>query len=71
MKWYSYLSSVSNSFNEKFRNSRLQNFLANDWEKTREEGEGQQDHLEQNLKMKFTLISQNHTDLQEEFCNPS
>lgn len=45
------------------KNSRLQNFPSNDREKTGEEGEGQQDHMEQNLKVKFTLISPNHTDL--------
>lgn len=52
-------------------NSRLQNSLANGWEKTRKEGEGQQDHLEQKLKMKFTLISQNDTDLRELLYNSS
>lgn len=41
---------------EKLGNLRLQNFLANDWEETREEGEGQKEDLEQNFRMKFTLI---------------
>jgi len=53
------------------RNLGLQIFLTNDWEKTREEGEGQQDQLEQNLKMKFTLIFQNHADLREELFDSS
>lgn len=51
------------------RSSRLQSFLTNDWEKMREEGRGHQDHLEQSLKMAFTLISTNHVDLQEGLYN--
>lgn len=53
------------------RSSRLQSFLTNDWEKTRDEGRGHQDHLEQSLKIAFTLISTNHIDLQEGLYNSS
>lgn len=53
------------------RSSRLQNFLTNDWEKMREEGRSHQDHLEQHVKMEFTLISLNHIGLQEGLYNSS